>query len=462
MNVTIEKKDELNATISVQLAPVDYVPELDKQIRNYQHKANIPGFRPGKVPKSMIEKMFGNTALLEAVNSSASKGLFDFIDEQKLNILGQPVLTDDSKIDELAKDKEFIFKFDVGFAPDVKLDICPKDVFVKYKVSVDDKMLEEEIDRVKKQYGTMHDVQESTGDEMVYCSFDELDENGNIFEGGAHSDSAPILVPTVKNDELKKQLTGVKKENELTVNIFDLFENNETEISHVLGIQKVGVKDLNKQFKLVVKDIKRNIEAELNQELFDKVYGPGSVSSLEEFKEKIRSEVEGYYTGQAEHLFDHELINSLVDKHHISLPDDFLKRWMMDRHADKYNPENIDHGYIHEAEYLRNHLFEEKVLAENNVKVEDSDIREAAVNYTRSMFGAYGGGAGLNEELLNSLIEPNLKKEEYRSRMINIAVSNKVRNLVKSKVTIEEKEVSPEEFAKISAEHDSKHHHNHG
>src|SRR6185369_11881142 len=132
MNVTIEKKVDLNATISVNVATADYAPEIDKQLKNYQHKANVPGFRPGKVPKSMIEKMFGNTVLLEAVNSAASKGLFDYIDEHKLNILGQPVLSDESKIDELARDKDYVFKFDIGLSPDIKLNISAADKFTKY------------------------------------------------------------------------------------------------------------------------------------------------------------------------------------------------------------------------------------------------------------------------------------------------------------------------------------------
>ena len=461
MNVTLDKKDELNATIIVQIENADYAPEIEKQLKNYQHKANVPGFRPGKVPKSMIENMFGNTVLLEAVNAAASKGLFDYIDSNKLNILGQPVLSDDSKIDELAKGKEYVFKFDIGLSPEINLSISSADKFTKFVVKIDDKQVDEEVDRLKKQFGTLLEIEEAGDNDMVYCSFDELDEAGNTFEGGAHADSAPVLTSTLKNESVKKQFLGVKKGAQIIINIFDLFENNETEISHVLGVQKVGISDLGPNFKLTVIEIKRNIEAEVNQEMFDKVYGPGTVTSLEELRNKIREELSGYFSGQSEHLFEHELIDSLVAKQNIQLPDAFLKRWMMDRHSDKFNAENIDHGYIHEAEYLRNHLFEEKVMSENNVKIEDADIRAAAINHTKSMFGAYGT-SGLNEELLNSIIEPSLKKEDYRSKMINIAVSNKVREIVKTLITVEEKEVTSEEFFQTVTAHNAKHHqHNH-
>jgi trigger factor len=461
MNVTIEKKDALNATISVALSSNDYTPEVAKKLKDYQRKANIPGFRPGMAPKSMIEKMFGNSVLLEAVNTTASKGLFDFIDANQLNILGQPVLNNDSKIDELAKDKDYTFKFDIGLSPEFSLNISKSDVFTRYEVEVTDTQLEDEISRMKKRFGTLTDVEISGDNDMVYCSFTELDENNNPIEGGAHADNAPVLTSSLKDENLIKQFTGLKKEDILEVNIFTLFNHDEAEISHVLGIQRIGVSDLSPMFRLQVKDIKRNIEAEVNQELFDKAYGEGNITSLEDLKARLTEELKSYFNGQTEHLFEHELIDSLVEKHQIQLPDEFLKRWLIDRHADKFNTDNVEHGYLHEAEYLRNHLFEEKVLSENNAKIEEADIKQAALNYTRQMFGAYGN-AGISDEMLESIVEPSMKKEDYRSRMINLAVSQKVRTLVKDMITIETKSVSVDEFNKLITDHNHKHHaHNH-
>src|SRR5262249_14408179 len=148
MNVTFEKKDSLNGTISVNVNSADYAPEIDKKLKDYQKRSNIPGFRPGMAPKSMIEKMFGTSVLLEAVNAAASKGLFDYIDEHKLNILGQPVLTDESKIDELAKDKDYTFHFDIGLSPEFTLNLSDADSFTRYEVDIDDKMIDEEVDRL--------------------------------------------------------------------------------------------------------------------------------------------------------------------------------------------------------------------------------------------------------------------------------------------------------------------------
>lgn len=461
MNVTFEKKDALNATISININSADYAPEIDQKLKAYQKKSNIPGFRPGAAPKSMIEKMFGTSVLLEAINAAASKGLFDYIDEQKLNILGQPVLTEDSKIDELNKNADYTFKFDIGLAPEFDLTVSASDVFNRYEVSITDEMINDEIERMQRRFGTLTDEEVVAENDIIYTKMIELDDDQNAIEGGVSNDSVPVLISSVKNEAIKAELLGASKGKEVNVNIFDLFDNNETEISHALGINKLTVADISKNFKLTIHEIKRNALAEINQELFEKAYSDGSVNSIDDLKARLKSELESYFTGQADHLFEHELVDTLVAKQNIQLPDDFLKRWLMDRHADKFTLENVDHNYEHEAQYLRNHLFEEKVLSTAGVKVEEADIKAAALNYTRSMFGAYAT-TGLNDEMLESIVGPSLQKEDYRSRMINLAVSQKVREVLKEKVTVNTQVVSSEEFFKIVAEHNEKHHaHNH-
>lgn len=462
MNVTFEKKDALNGTIAVNLSSADYAPELDQKIKAYQKKSNIPGFRPGAAPKSMIEKMFGTSLLLEAVNAAASKGLFDYIDSEKLNILGQPVLTDDSKIEQLTKTADYTFKFDIGLAPEIELAVSEKDVFTKYEVTITDAMLNDEIDRMQRRFGTLTEEESVTDNDIIYTKMVELDENGNPVEGGVQNDSVPVLISSIKNDGIKNELLTKTKGATIDVNVFDLFDGNATEISHALGINKLTVNDIGKNFSLTINEIKRNSLAELNQELFDKAYSDGSVHSIEDLKARLTTELQAYFGGQADHLFEHEMLDTLVAKQNIQLPDAFLKRWLIDRHADKFTPENVDQNYEQEATYLRNHIFEEKVLSTAGAKVEESDIKAAAMNYTRSMFGAYAT-TGLNEEMLESIVGPSLQKDDYRSRMINLAVSQKVREVLKTKVTVKTAQVSADDFFKIVAEHNEKHHdHNHG
>jgi trigger factor len=457
MNVTFEKKDELNGTITVNISGNDYAPEVDKKLKQYQKQSNIPGFRPGMAPKSMIEKMYGNSLLLEAINTTASDKLFQYIEDNKLNILGQPVLTDDTKIDELVKGSDYTFKFEVGLAPQFAINYDAAGTFTKYNVTITDQMIDEEVDRMQKRMGTFADIDTAGDNDMVYVQMNELDDDGNIIEGGVTVESAPILTSTIKNEAIKQTFIGCKVASIFDVNVFDLFDNDHTEMSHALGINKLTINDISKNFRLEVKEIKRNTPAEVNQELFDKVYGEGNVISLEAFRERIKQEVAGYYTSQTDHLFEHELLDNLVAAQNIQLPDEFLKKWLIDRHPDKFSTENVDENYGSESKYLRNHLFEEKVLSENNTKVEEEDIRQAAISYTKSMFGSYGMGS-LTDDMLAGIIEPSLKKEDYRSRMINLAVSQKVRELVKSKVKVEEKTIDHDTFVKNITEHNQKHH----
>lgn len=458
MNVTFDKKDALNGTISVQIESTDYMPTYDKKLKDYRKKANIPGFRAGTAPMGMIEKQVGNSILLDEINTAASKGLYDYINGEKISLLGEPVLNQETLIDKLEKGLNYTFKFDIGMAPEFDLNIGKGDVFTKYGVSVDEAEVNEEIERMRKRFGKLEEVTIAEQDnDMVYLNLVELTDDKTPLEGGVKADNVPMLLSAVKNAEAKALLTGISKGATSTVNIFTLFDNDEQEMSHALGVAKVGIADLNQNFSFEVVDIKRNVEGDINQELFDSAYGPGNITSLEALKEKVAEDIKGFYTSQADHLLEHNMMDTLVAKHNVTLPDEFLKRWLMDRYADKFNAENVEEAYKPEANYLKNHLVEEKIMKAADIKIEEADIRAAAVEYTKQMFGGYAM-SGLNEDLINQLIEPSLKKEDYRSRMINSAVKIKVNAAVKDMITVEEKLVSKDEFMKIVEEHNAAHH----
>ncbi len=460
MNVTFEKKDDLNGTISVKISTEDYLANYDKRLRDYSKKANIPGFRAGHAPKSMIEKMVGNNLLLEEINTLASKGLFDYIEENKLNVLGQPVMNDDTKIDELTKTAEYTFSFDIGLSPDIELNISAADSFTKYTVEVTPEMIDDEVERMTKRFGNLVDVDVVGENDMVYVGLTELLESGEALEGGVDAESVPVAVNTITNEEIKAKVLAAKKGDTFTVNIFGLFNNDEGEMSHALGVQKQTIGDLSPDFKLELKEIKHTEKAELNQELFDKLYGENTITSEEELREKLKAEILGYFDQQAQHLLEHELFDHLVAKHNITLPDAFLKRWLIDRHADKFNQDNIEEGYIPEANYLKNHILEEKILLSAGIKIDEADIRDAAFAYTKNMFGAYGN-QGISDEVMMSIVEPQLKKEDFRSRMINVAARTKVNEYILNTVTIKTKAVPTEEFNQIISQHNNKHHHSH-
>lgn len=461
MNVTFNKKDALNCTISIQIGSADYMPNYDKKLKDYRKKVNIPGFRPGTAPMGMIEKQVGNSILLEEINSLASNALHNYITDNKVNLLGEPVLNQDTLVEKIEKGIDYNFNFDLGVAPEFDLNIGKSDVFTLYTVSVNDEEVTEEIGRMRKRFGKLEEVSIAEQDnDMVYLNLVELADDKTELEGGVKADNVPMLLSVVTNADAKALLTGISKGAKSTVNIFTLFNNDEQEMSHALGVAKVGIADLNPNFSFEVVDIKRNNEGAIDQELFDAAYGPGNITNEADLRAKISEDIKGFYTGQADHLLEHNMMDTLVAKHNVTLPDEFLKRWLMDRYADKFNTENIETAYLPEANYLKNHLVEEKIMTANEIKIEEADIRAAAVEYTKQMFGGYSM-SGLNEDLINQLIEPSLKKEDYRSKMINSAVKIKVNATVKSLITIEEKEVSKEEFMKIVEEHNHAHHANH-
>ena len=200
MNVTLEKKDAINGTIAVNISTEDYLPSYEKKLKDYSKKANIPGFRAGHAPKSMIEKMVGNSMLLEEINSLASKGLFDYIQENKLNVLGQPILTEDTKIDELNKTANYTFKFDIGITPDIELNISSADSYSKYSVNITEKMLDEEVERMVKRFGELTDVDTIEENDMIYAGLTELNEDGSVLDGGVDAESVPIAINTIKDE----------------------------------------------------------------------------------------------------------------------------------------------------------------------------------------------------------------------------------------------------------------------
>jgi trigger factor len=458
MNVTFDKKDALNGTISVLIESTDYLPSYDKKLKEYKKKANIPGFRLGAAPLGMLEKQVGNSILLEEINTAASKGLYDYIKENNISLLGEPVLSQETLIDKLEKGLEYTFKFDIGMAPAFDLNIGKGDVFIKYTVNITEAEVNDEIDRLRTRFGKLEEVNVAEQEnDMVYLNLVELADDKTPLEAGLKADNVPMLLSAVKNLDAKALLTGISLGATSTVNIFTLFDNDEQEMSHALGVAKVGIADLNPNFSFEVVDIKRNVEGEINQDLFDAAFGPGNITSLEALIERVKEDIGSYYTGQADHLLEHNMMDTLIAKHNVTLPDEFLKRWLMDRYADKFTIENVEEAYKPEANYLKNHLVEEKIIKAADIKIEEADIRAAAVEYTKQMFGGYTMNS-LNEDLINQLIEPSLKKEDYRNKMFSSAVKIKVNAAVKEMITIEEKLVSKDEFMQIVEEHNAAHH----
>lgn len=447
MNVTLEKKDELNALISIEVSPSDYQEALDKQLKEYRKKAKIPGFRPGQVPMGMVKKMVGKSLLYEEVNKLTSNKLYDYLQENDIDILGQPMSSED-KESQLDFDNygEFVFHFDLGLAPKFDIKVSDKDKLTRYDIQLDDEEVETEIKNIRRSNGKLETVDKvETENDSITALMTEVDKKGEHIDGGVFEQEVTVLPEIVKDKKTKKQLTELATGDEITVNMPKLFNDNEMVIRQSLNVEEDKVQDLSKTFLFKVKEIKQVTPAELNQELFDQIFGAGVVASEAEFKEKIKENLGLYYQSEAEKQLEAELNQMLQEKHMINLPDNFLKRWLKETKSDVYTDENIDEKYEEESLILRKQLIREKIADEAKVEVTGDDLNETSYAYTAQLLRQYGL-PNPDPQMVQSFEERNREDKSYMLRIRDVVVEKKVLDHLKSIVTIKSKKITVEKF----------------
>jgi len=447
MNVTFKKLDDLNAIISIEVKNEDYQENLNKQFKDYRKKAKIPGFRPGTVPLGMVKQMIGKSVLFEEVNRLTSEELYKYLQDNKIDILGQP-MTSSSMESETDFDNygDFTFHFDLGLAPVFDLKVSTKDKLTRYEIELDGKEVETEIKNLRRQNGKLENIDKSeTENDSIVLIMTETNAKGEHKDGGVFEQEVTVLPEVVKSKKVKKQLLNVSIDDELKINVFDLFNDNEMVVSHSLGIEKEAVSSLSKNFVGKVKEIKRVFPAELNQEFFDLVMGPGAVSNEEEFNKKIEENLGSYYVAESEKQLEAE-INSVLEKNHkLTLPDDFLKRWLQGTKPETYTADKVDELYAEESNVLRKQLIREKIAEQENVEVTDEDINQTSFAYTAQMLRQYG----LNNPdpaMIQNFEAKNREEKNYLLRIRDVVVDKKVLDKVKDMITIKTKKISVDKF----------------
>ena len=447
MNVSFEKKDELNAIISVIVTNDDYQENLNKQFKDYRKKAKIPGFRPGTVPMGMIKQMIGKSALFEEVNRLTSEALYKHLQENTIDILGQPMTSTERKGEtDFDNYGDFTFHFDLGLAPIFDLNISSKDKLTRYEVELDQKEVATEVKNLRRQNGKLETKDKSeTENDSVVILVTEVDKKGEHKEGGVFEQEVTVLPEVVKHSKTKKQLVGVSTGDELSLNILDLFNDNEMVIKQSLGIEQEAIATLNKTFKAIVKEIRQVVPAELNQEFFDLVMGPAAVKDEKEFEAKIEENLGSYYQAEAEKQLDAE-VNKILEKNHsFVLPDAFLKRWLQETKPETYSPETVDEQYAKESVVLHKQLIREKIAEQENVEVTDEDINQTSFAYTAQMLRQYG----LNNpdpSMVQNFEAKNREDKNYLMRIRDVVVEKKVLDKVKDLITIKSKKLAVDKF----------------
>ncbi len=454
MKVSEQKIDDVNSIIKVEVEKNDYQANVDKSLQQFRQKANIPGFRPGKIPAGLVKKMYGKSVLAEEINKLVSKNLFDYIKENKLNVLGEP-LPNETEQKELDFDtqEDFDFLFDVGIAPKMDITLSKKgDKVNYYKIKVDDDLLDKQVKSYTGRYGTHESVDDKVDEkDMVKGLLSELDENGIVKADGISVESAVLMPAYIKDEEEKAKFIGAKKGDKITMNPNKAYSGNEGEISSLLQIAKEEAAGITGDFCFEIADITRYKDAEIGQELFDKAFGEGVITTEADFMAKVKSDLENQFADDSDYKFMLDANKYLIEKvGQLQYPDAFLKRWLLATN-EKSTSEDIEKDYPNTIKSLTRHLIQEQLLKDNDIKVEEADLIEMAKKVTRMQFANYGL-TNIPDEMLENYAKEMLNKKESAQNLINRSVEEKLTQFIKENVSLKEKEVSLDEFNKLFTE----------
>lgn len=443
MNITKKEIDNLNAEIIISVGPADYEPKLKEGLKKAQKQVSMPGFRQGKVPEGLIKKQYGTQILVDEINKLLNDSIYKYIEENKLDILGNPMPKQDTPVD-FENQKDFEFTYQIGLAPqfDIKLG---NDIKLEYKtVKIDDELVNKYIKDVRRNYGKPVNPETASEKDVLFVDINELDETGAIKAGGVYK-STSVGLDRLKNEATKAKLVGIKKEEKIVINVNDLYETA-LDKSVSLGIDKEQAENFNSNLQLTIKNIARLEDADLDQDLFDKIYGPGVVTTEEEFKEKIKSELGLMFMADADRFLQQEIEKTLVDKLKLSLPDSFLKRWLMAMNEKPITEEQLEKEYPMYAKSMQWKLIENKIIKNNNIVVNAEEAAEEAKAYIRSEYAKYGQQP--TDEEVNQITANLLSKEKEAQKIYENMYTRKVLDLVKTTCSLNTKEVSYDDFFK--------------
>lgn len=443
MNITKHDIDSLNAEIKIAVTPTDYEARVNEGLKKVQRQANMPGFRPGKVPAGLIKKQYGTQILVDEINKLLNETIYKYIEDNKIEILGNPLPKDQTAVD-FANQKEFEFIYELGLAPEFKVELDNKNKFNYKTVKVDDELVEKYVKDVRRNYGKPESPEVAGEKDVVFVDINELDETGAIKPGGIFK-STSVSVERTKSETAKAKLMGVKRDDKVVINVNDLYETA-LDKSVSLGIDKETAETTNSDLQLTVKNISRMEDAEMNQELFDKVYGEGNVNSEEEFKNKIREELGMMFSADSEKFLRTEVEKKLVDQINLQLPDAFLKRWLAVANEKPITQEDLEKEYPSYAKAMQWRLIENKIIKDNEIKVDAEEATNEAKAFIRSEYARYGQVP--TEDDLNKISKDLLSKEKEAQRIFENLYSKKVLDLIKEKCTLEKSEVSYDDFFK--------------
>ena len=453
MNISFEAPDKINGLMTITLETADYQPEVDKTLKDYRKRANIPGFRPGQAPMGMIKRQFGPSVKVEAVNKLLGEKLYEYVRENKIQMLGEPLPSDKQEQLDFESDQPLTFKFDIAVAPEFEAKLSGKDKIPYYNITVEDKLIDQQVEMYQSRSGHYEKVENFDAEQrdMLKGDLRELDAKGNVKEGGITVADAVLMPQYIKVDDQKKLFDGAKLGDIITWNPRKAYPESDVEVSSLLKIQKEEVKDHEGDFTFQITEISRYVKAEINQELFDQTFGEGTVKSEKEFRQKIADTVSQQFKADSDYKFLLDVRSHMEKKvGKLEFPEALLKRVMLNNNKDK-GEDFVEKNFEASIKELGWHMIKEQLVAAQEIKVEDADLKNVAKEAARAQFAQYGM-SNVPDEYLDNYAAEMLKKRENVDGLVDRAVDVKLTAALKNVVKLEEKDITLEDFQKMLQE----------
>lgn len=450
MNILFENPDKVNGLMTVTVEDADFKDNVEKTLKDYRKRANFPGFRPGMVPMGLIKKQFGPSVKMDTLNKYVGEQIYNYIRENKIQMLGEPLPSEKQEPVDIEKDGPYTFMFDIAVAPEFKIELNGDTKIAYYDIQADDKLIDQQVDMFASQLGSYEKADSYDGEkrDMLKGDLRELDAEGNTKEGGITVEGAVMMPEYIKVDDQKKLFDNAKPGDIITFNPRKAYPDNDSEVANLLKINRDAVKDVEADFSYQVIEINRFKKADVNQALFDQVFGKDTVKSEEEFRGKIAEGLKPQLQANSDYKFMLDVRKYAEDKvGELTFPDALLKRIMLLNNKDK-GEEYVEKNYDESIKQLKWHLIKEQLVAANNIKVEDADVKAAAKEAARMQFAQYGMN-NVPEEYLDNYADEMLKKRDSAANFVDSAVEKKLVDALKGVVSLDKKTVTLDEFNEL-------------
>lgn len=449
MKITFENPEKVSGVLTLVIDEADYQEDVNKTLKDYRKKANIPGFRPGQAPMGMIKRQIGASVKVDAINKLVGEKLYDYVRENKINMLGEPMPHEAQEPVDLDAPAPYTLQFDIAVAPEFKAELGKGDKIAYYDIAVDDAIVDQQIDAFASRSGSYEKAEEYQDNDMLKGDLRELNADGSTKEDGITVSEGAIMPSYMKDDAQKDLFNGVKVGDIIVFNPKKAYAESEIELSTLLKVSKEETKNIDADFSYQVTEITRYQKHAVDQELFDQVYGEGAVSSEADFRAKVAEGIAQQMVSNADFRFLQDVRTYVENKiGEVKYADDLMKRIMLANNKDK-GMEYVEQNYEASIKELTWHLAKNQLVEALEIKIEDADVKAIAIESTRMQFAQYGM-TNVPDEYLEQYAEEMLKKPEQVDGLVNAAVDKKLMVALKDVVTLDKKAISFDEFTKLA------------